>query len=350
MEGNIIYSLLGNNFVGYSVSAILIILFITVYALIAILAELKISAWMQRRYGPWRNTWHGVGQPLIEVFKLLQKENVTPDRADKVLFNLAPFIVFIGALMAFAVIPFGEIFIPSDLNIGIYYAFAVSAFGVVGIIVGGWSSHNKYSLLGSMRAASQMVSYEIPISICLLAVATLNNSLDMSAIVSNQSGFFWNWNVFGGSGDVSKLIILPFTLALFIMYFIATLAETNRTPFDLPEGESELVAGYSVEYSGMKFAMFYLAEYTNMFIVSALMTVMFLGGWNSPFGDFLNYTWLQPIWFILKAFGIVVLQIIVRWTLPRLRVDQLMHTTWKVLLPFGLVCFFVIALYSMVIL
>ncbi len=347
MEGNIIYSLLGNNFIGYAVSAIIVILFITVYSLIAILAELKISAWMQRRYGPWRNTWHGVGQPLIEVIKLLQKENVTPDRADKVLFNLAPFIVFMGALMAFAVIPFGELLIPSSLNVGIFYVFAVSAFGVVGIIIGGWASHNKYSLLGSMRAAAQMVSYEIPISICLLSIAALNGSLDMQTIISSQSGWFWDWNIFGGSGDITKLFILPFTLALFIMYFIATLAETNRTPFDLPEGESELVAGYSTEYSGMKFAMFYLAEYTNMFIVSALITVMFLGGWNSPFGDFLNYSWLHPVWFVGKAFGIVVLQIIVRWTLPRLRVDQLMHTTWKVLVPLSIVCFFAIALYTM---
>ncbi|NLJ14969.1 MAG: NADH-quinone oxidoreductase subunit H [Ignavibacteria bacterium] len=347
MDTNIIYSLLGENFVSYAIMAIIIILFITVYALIAILAELKISAWMQRRYGPWRNTWHGVGQPLIEVFKLLQKENITPDRADKFLFNLAPFVVFMGALMAFAVIPFGELFIPSDLNVGIFYAFAVSAFGVVGIIIGGWSSHNKYSLLGSMRAAAQMVSYEIPIAICLLSIATLNGSLNMETIVVAQSGWFWDWNIFGGAGGATKLFVIPFTLSLFIIYFIASLAETNRTPFDLPEGESELVAGYSTEYSGMKFAMFYLAEYTNMFIVSALITVMFLGGWNSPFGDFLNYVWLQPAWFIAKAFGIVVMQIIIRWTLPRLRIDQLMYTSWKVLVPCGLFCFLGVALYSM---
>ncbi len=350
MEQNIIYSFLGDNFLGYSVAAICIILFITVYALLAILSELKISAWMQKRYGPWRNTWHGIGQPLIEVIKLLQKENITPYRADKILFNLAPFIVFMGALMAFAVLPIGEMFIPSSINVGLFYAFAVSAFGVVGIIIGGWASHNKYSLLGSMRAASQMVSYEIPISICLLSVATLSGSLDMQTIVSGQNGWFWDWNIFGGnSASLSKLLVLPFTLALFIIYFISSLAETNRNPFDLPEGESELVSGYSTEYSGMKFAMFYLAEYTNMFIVSALVTVMFLGGWNSPFGDYLNASWMHPIWFVAKAFGIVILQILIRWTLPRLRVDQLMYTTWKVLVPCGLICFFAVALYSMLI-
>lgn len=349
METNIIYSLLGENIVGYAVCAIIIILFITVYALAAILAELKISAWMQRRVGPWRNTYHGIGQPLIEVIKLLQKEDTTPLAADKLLYNIAPFIVFMGCLMAFAVLPLGQIFIPSGLNVGLFYAFAVSAFGVVGIIIGGWSSHNKYSLLGAMRAAAQMVSYEIPISICLLSIAVLTSSLDMSVIVSSQNGWFWNWNLFGGNGGVERIAIIPFTLALFLIYVVATLAETNRTPFDLPEGESEIVAGYGTEYSGMKYAMFYLAEYANMFVVAALVTVMFLGGWNSPFGDFLNQSYLQPIWFIAKAMGIVIFQIIVRWTIPRLRVDQLMHVTWKVLVPCGLLCFFAVALYVMLV-
>ena len=349
MENNIIYSLLGENIVGYAACAVVIILFITVYALGTILAELKVSAWMQRRVGPWRNTYHGIGQPLIEVIKLLQKEDTTPERADKLLYNIAPFIVFMGTLMAFAVLPLGgQIFIPSGLNVGLFYVFAVSAFCIVGIIIAGWASHNKYSLLGAMRAAAQMVSYEIPISICLLSIAVLASSLDMSVIVDGQSGWFWNWNLFGGSGGIESLFILPFTLGLFLIYFIASLAETNRTPFDLPEGESEIVAGYSTEYSGMKYAMFYLAEYANMFVVSALITVMFLGGWYSPFGEFLNQPYLQPIWFIGKAMGIVIFQIIIRWTLPRLRMDQLMHVSWKVLVPCGLVCFLAIAFYVMI--
>ena len=347
MEQNIIYDIFGNNIFGYGVVAIIIIIFITIYALAAILAELKISAWMQRRVGPWRNTYHGIGQPLIEVIKLLQKEDTTPASADKPLYNLAPFIVFMGALMAFAAIPFGAYFIPTGINIGLFYIFAVSAFGVVGIIIGGWASHNKYSLLGAMRAAAQMVSYEIPISICILSIATLTNTLDMSVIVNGQNGGFWNWNLFGGSGGLETLFILPFTLALFLIYFVASLAETNRTPFDLPEGESEIVAGYGTEYSGMKYAMFYLAEYANMFVVSALVTVMFLGGWNSPFGEILNQPWLQPIWFVAKAMGMVVIMIFIRWTVPRLRIDQLMHTTWKVLVPCGLVCFLAVAFYSM---
>jgi NADH-quinone oxidoreductase subunit H len=192
-----------------------------------------------------------------------------------------------------------------------------------------------------------MVSYEIPISITLLSICVLTGSLDMSVIVNSQNGWFWNWNVLGGGAGIEKIWIIPFTLALFLIYFTSSLAEANRTPFDLPEGESEIVAGYSTEYSGMKYAMFYLAEYANMFVVSSLVTVMFLGGWNSPFGDFLNQAWLQPLWFIAKAMGLVVFQIIVRWTLPRLRVDQLMHVTWKVLVPIALVCMLVISLYSM---
>ena len=347
MENNIIYSLFGNNVFGYAIVVVLIILFITIYALGAILAELKISAWMQRRVGPWRNTYHGIGQPLIEVIKLIQKEDTTPAAADKPLYNLAPFVVFMGALMAFAALPFGERFIPTGINVGLFYVFAVSAFGVVGIIIGGWASHNKYSLLGAMRAAAQMVSYEIPISICILSIAVLSNSLDMAVIVKGQGGGFWNWNLFGGAGGWHTLYIMPVTIALFFIYFIAALAETNRTPFDLPEGESEIVAGYGTEYSGTKYAMFYLAEYANMFVVSALVTVMFLGGWQSPFGDFLNNTWLQPFWFIGKAMSLVIFMIIIRWTLPRLRIDQLMHTTWKVLVPIGLVCLILVAFYGM---
>jgi NADH-quinone oxidoreductase subunit H len=353
LNDNFVYSLVGENIIAYGVIAVIIILFITVYALAAILAELKISAWMQRRVGPWRNTFHGIGQPIIEVIKLLQKENVTPERADKLLFNIAPFIVFMGTLMAFAAIPFAPRFIPSELNVGLYYVFAVSAFCVIGIILGGWASHNKYSLLGALRAAAQMVSYEIPISIVLLSMAVLAGSLEMREIVNSQNGWFWNWNIFGGAeGGLVKLAVMPFTIGLFIIYFVASLAETNRVPFDLPEGESELVAGYSTEYSGMKYAMFYLAEYANMFVVAALITVMFLGGWNSPFGPNLSAAHpdiYQPLWFIIKVAAIIFLQIVIRWTLPRLRIDQLMYISWLVLVPCGLVCLLVVAFYTMMI-
>ena len=353
LNDNFVYSLVGENIVGYIISAVIIIIFITIYALATILAELKISAWMQRRVGPWRNTYHGIGQPLLEVIKLLQKEDTTPSRADKILFNIAPFLVFMGTLMAFAALPFAPRFIPSELNVGLYYVFAVSAFCVVGIIIGGWASHNKYSLLGGLRSAAQMVSYEIPISIVLLSMAVLTGSLEMREIVQSQNGWFWNWNIFGGAeGGLMKLAVMPFTVGLFLIYFTASLAETNRVPFDLPEGESEIVAGYSTEYSGMKYAMFYLAEYANMFVVAALITVMFLGGWNSPFGANLSDAHpdiYQPFWFIIKVAVIIFLQIVIRWTLPRLRIDQVMHVTWKVLVPCGLVCLLVVAFYTMMI-
>lgn len=344
---NFVYDLIGSDIIAFIVVAVLPMLFLLPYALVAILGELKISAWIQERLGPMRTGWKGVLQPLAEVVKLLQKEDITPAAVNKPLFNLAPFVMFAGAYAAYAVIPFSSVFIPSGINIGLFYVFAVSAFGVIAIVMGGWASNNKYSLLGAMRAAAQMISYEIPIAVAILAIATLAGSLDMQQIILKQGGGFWNWNVFGGPGDFTKLWVVPFTITLFVIYFVGSLAEINRVPFDIPEGESEIVAGYHTEYSGMKFAMFFFAEYSNMFIVSAVITVLFLGGWQSPFGDFLNGPIWQSVWFISKAMLFVFLQIWLRWTLPRLRVDQLMYVTWKVMLPISFVAFFAVALWAM---
>ena len=343
MEQNFVYNLLGENYLSILIVAIIPMLFILPYALVAILGELKISAWMQDRLGPMRTGWKGVLQPLAEVFKLLQKEDITPKAVNKPLFNMAPFIMFAGAYGAFAVIPFSSQFVPADINIGLVYVFAVSAFGVISLVMAGWASANKYSLLGAMRAAAQMVSYEIPIAMAILSMATLAGSLDMQVIVNGQGGGFWNWNLFGGAGDMTKLWILPFTFALFLIYFVGSLAETNRTPFDITEGESEIVGGYHTEYSGMKFAMFFFAEYTNMLVVAAILTILFLGGWQSPLGDILNGPIMQVLWFVTKAMCVVLVQIWLRWTLPRLRVDQLMYITWKVMLPISFVCFFAVA-------
>ncbi|MFP4528433.1 MAG: NADH-quinone oxidoreductase subunit NuoH [Candidatus Kapaibacterium sp.] len=347
MEQNFLYDLLGQNLWSALIVAIIPLGFLIVYALIAILGELKIASWVQDRLGPMRTGWKGVLQPLAEVVKLLQKEDITPDAVDKPLFNMAPFLIFMGAFASFAVIPFSPAFVPSGINLGLFYIFAVGSFAVIGIVMGGWASNNKYSLLGAMRSAAQIISYEIPAAMAILSIAALGGSLDLYQINLDQHGWFWNWYVFGGEGSWAKILVWPFSFGLFLIYIIASLAETNRTPFDIPEGESEIVAGYHTEYSGMKFAMFFFAEYANMFVVSALIAILFLGGWNSPFGDFLSGPIWGVFWFLAKSMFFVFVQIWLRWTLPRLRVDQLMYVGWKVLLPFSFVCFLAISLWSM---
>lgn len=347
MEQNFIYNLVQNDIIATVIVTLLPLGFVLIYALVAILGELKIASFVQERLGPMRTGPWGVIQPVAEVVKLLQKEDITPAAANKPLFNLAPFIVFIGAYAAYAVIPFSSAFIPADINIGLFFVFAVGSFAVIGIVMGGWASNNKYSLLGAMRSVAQIISYEIPAGMALLSIAALAGTLDMQQLNQMQSGWFWNWFIFGGEGSWLKLLVIPFTMGLFLIYLLASLAETNRTPFDIPEGESEIVAGYHTEYSGIKFAMFFFAEYANMFVVSALITILFLGGWNSPFGDFMGGPIWGAFWFISKSMFFVFVQIWLRWTLPRLRVDQLMYMGWKVLLPFSFLCFFAIALWAM---
>ena len=341
--------LIGDNLITILIICVIPLLFLLPYALVAILAELKISAWIQDRLGPMRTGPWGILQPIAEVVKLLQKEDITPANASKLLFNIAPYVIFTGSYAAFAVIPFSSSFVPSNINIGIFYLLAVSAFAVVGILMGGWASNNKYSLYGAIRSVAQIISYEIPGAIALLAIVTFAGTMNLQLINQMQSGWFWNWFIFGGPGSAYKLFIIPFMIPLALTYFIATLAETNRTPFDIPEAESELVSGYHTEYSGMKFAMFFFAEYSNMFIVAAILTTLFLGGWNSPFNNFMQGPWWGAFWFITKSFFVVLLQIWIRWTVPRLRVDQIMYLSWKVLLPISIVCFFALGLYRMLV-
>ncbi|HZV13535.1 MAG TPA: NADH-quinone oxidoreductase subunit NuoH [Candidatus Kapabacteria bacterium] len=331
--------LLGNDAIPIVVVCALPLVFILVYALIAILGEMKISAWMQDRVGPMRTGWKGTFQPFADILKLMQKEDTTPSAVDKFLYNMAPYIVFIGAYAAFAALPFSSAYMGATLNVGIFYIVAISSLAVVGILMAGWASNNKYSLYGAIRSVSQIISYEIPAGLAILCVVMIAGTLDLNQISAIQSGGIQNWFIFGGPFPMEKrLLLLPVMIVLFIIYYITSLAETNRTPFDIAEGESELVAGYHTEYSAMKFAIFFLAEYANMFAVSAVAATLFFGGWQSPFGEVLGGPVWGIMWFVLKSFFFVFVQIWLRWSLPRLRVDQLMSVCWKFLLPFTLVC------------
>lgn len=314
-----------------------VISFVFLFALFAVWFERKVSAWMQDRLGPMETGgFQGWLQTIADAFKLLLKEDVIPKFADHPLFRMAPYLVFVGTLGAFVVIPFGVQFIGADLNLGLYYVIAISSLVSIGILMAGWSSNNKWSLFGAMRSAAQIISYEIPIGLSLLVPAVIAGSLSMQALVMGQDGGFWNWNV---------LRAPPFGLLAFVIYFWASVAEVNRIPFDIPEGESELVAGYATEYSGMRYAMFFLAEYANMFVVSAIAATLFLGGWSAPF-PFLSFI-PGPIWFVGKSFVLVFVQMWLRWTLPRLRVDQLMGVCWKVFLPFAFLNLIVVSFWML---
>ncbi|NOY89122.1 MAG: NADH-quinone oxidoreductase subunit NuoH [FCB group bacterium] len=289
---------------------------LSVVALFLVWWERKISGHIQQRYGPMRNGWHGWYQTIMDGMKLLLKEDIKVVTRDKPVFFWAPIIAFVAAFVAYVVIPFGKGLIVADLNIGILYILAVTTFTVISLFMAGWGSHNKYALLGGMRSAAQVVSYEVPMVVSILTVIVFTGSLSMVDIVNSQSGIFFNWFIFR----------LPFGPIAFLTYITAATAEANRTPFDIPEAEQELVAGYNVEYSGMKFAMFFLAEFINMFTVAAIATTLFLGGWHGA----ILPSWL---WFLIKTLSIVLLLMLFRWTYPRLRVDQLMEFAWKFLVP-----------------
>ncbi|HKK72031.1 MAG TPA: NADH-quinone oxidoreductase subunit NuoH [Candidatus Krumholzibacteria bacterium] len=294
-------------------------------ALFFVWLERKVAGYIQSRYGPmYVGRYHGALQTIADALKLLRKEDIWPTEADKFLWRLAPILVFTGAFLSFVVLPFGPNWVGADMDIGLLYLFATSGLVVMGILAAGWGSNNKWSLYGAMRGAAQVVSYEIPLGLAVLPVVMATGSLNLIEIVERQGGGIWTWNVFGG---------LPLVGAItFVVYLISSLAEVNRTPFDLPETESELVSGYNTEYTGMKFAFFFLGEYAEMFVVSAIAVTVFLGGWyiGIPAVDAFMPA---PLVFIVKSVFLVFVQIWLRWTLPRLRVDQLMHVCWKVLIP-----------------
>ena len=303
------------------------------------LAERRICAWMQDRLGPNRVGPQGLLQPAADGLKNLLKEETLPAQADKVLFMLAPAMSFVPALLTFAVIPFatplptpwGDVdMVVANLPVGFLYVLAFGSLGVYGIVLAGWASNNKYSLLGGLRASAQMISYEIAMGMSTVAVLLLAGNVTLTDVVAKQSQSLFTWNVF------------PLSLAFFV-FIVAAFAETNRLPFDLPEAEGELIAGYHTEYSAMKFSMFYIAEYSNMVTASALMTTLFFGGWDIPFTTWDNTPPWSPLKTLLtlgvfsfKVLVFLFLYIWVRWTLPRFRYDQLMALGWKVMLPLAL--------------
>lgn len=294
-----------------------------------VLMERKVMAWAQARLGPMRVGPHGLLQAIVDPIKLILKEDITPSKADKWVFTLAPIMSLVPALVVFSVVPFGfdPLYYISDINVGLLFILAVTSIGVYGIILGGWASNSKYPLLSSLRASAQLISYEIAVSITLVSVILTAGTLNLIEIVESQR-----------DAGVWFAFVQPVAL---VLVFIGGLAETNRMPFDLPEAETELTGGFHTEYSGMRFALFFLAEYANIIVISAVVAIIFLGGWLRPFPnvEFLAFLDLVPgwIWFILKIFLFLYVFIWLRATLPRYRYDQLMHLGWKVLIPIALI-------------
>jgi NADH-quinone oxidoreductase subunit H len=295
--------------------AVVIFTFLAVVAaMLGVLLERKIGGWIQSRLGPKHVGPQGLLQTIADTVKLLQKEHIAPRAADVAIFNTAPLIVAVAGLLDWIVIPFGPGLVVRDLNIGVVFFAAMASLTVVGILVGGFASNNKYALLGGLRSASQMISYELPLAAALIAVAMQAGTLSTVVIVNAQAERGW-------------FVFLQFPA--FVIFLIAATAEVNRVPFDLPEAESELVAGYFSEYTGMRFALFQLGEYAEMFAMAAMATTLFLGGWRGPL--------LPPIvWFFIKMYLVVFFLMWTRWTFPRLRLDQLLNLSWKLLLPAGL--------------
>ena len=339
-----LHSFMSPGMVIFTELVIIGVAFLTFYAIVGLFlvyAERKVCAFMQNRVGPNRVGPFGIFQTVADLIKLLFVELVNIKKADKLLFNIAPFIVIIASFMAMAAIPFSKGLHAIDLNIGVLYVMAVSSMGVIGVLLAGWSSNNKYSLIGAMRSGAQIVSYELSVGLSLITMVVLAGSMQLSVIIEAQRN---GWFIFTGH--------IPAFIA-FVLFIIAGIAETNRGPFDLAEAESELTAGFHTEYSGIKFAFFFLAEYINMFIIASIAATVFLGGWM-PFhvGGWHGFNhvmdFIPPfIWYIGKTGVIIFIMMWFKWTFPRLRIDQLLTLEWKYLLPINLVNVLLMALITL---
>jgi NADH-quinone oxidoreductase subunit H len=299
-------------------------------AAILVFVERRVAGRMQSRVGPNRVGPQGILQSVADGIKLLLKEDIIPDLADKPLFRLAPYLVFLGAFLAFVVIPFSSKIVVADFDVSIFYLLAVESLVVVGVVMSGWASNNKWSLLGGMRAAAQIISYEVPVSMTVLMVVLVTGSMSVQGIIGAQGAWPWEWLIFKS----------PFTFVAFFILFTGSLAEGNRTPFDIPEAESELVSGYNTEYSGFRFSIFFLAEYANLYLIGSLATILFLGGWQAE--PLVKLLGVQESWarhllefatYFSKVAALMFVVIQLRWTLPRVRIDQLMSLCWKYLVP-----------------
>jgi NADH-quinone oxidoreductase subunit H len=347
--------------------------FLLIYTIVAIYAERKISAFIQDRLGPMEVGYYGIAQTIADLLKLIQKEDIVPAKADKFIFKIAPLIIFTSVFAGFVVLPLAPSWSGAGISSGLFFLLAIVSLDVIGILMAGWSSNNKYSVLGTMRSAAQIISYEVPLGLAVLTVCMVCGSIDLQSISVQQSilspepkylfevpslgirtdiaGGFLNWNI----------VRMPILFISWIIFFIASLAECNRAPFDLPEAESELVAGFHTEYSGFRWAVIMLAEYAMMLLVSILGAVLFFGSWSSPLpniGSIQLATWTtgEPgtlastlwgiFWLLSKSLIFVAVQMWVRWTYPRLRVDQLMNLSWKYLTPVSLGLIVVIAFWK----
>lgn len=315
----------------------IIVIVLPLFAVVAVvtLLERKVVGYMQTRIGPNRVGPRGWGQPLADVVKLMMKEIIIPTQSNRYLFLLAPVLSLAPALVAWAVVPFDQGVVLANINAGVLFLFAMTSLGIYGILIAGWASNSKYAFFGALRSAAQVISYEIPLGFALVGVLLAANSMNLSQIVLHQSGGLWHWY---------WLPLLP----LFVCYWISAVAETNRAPFDVAEGESEIVAGFHVEYSGMAFSLFFLAEYANMLLVSATASLLFMGGWLSPFQNIPGldhlFAWVPGFaWFFLKMAFFMYLYFWMRATFPRFRYDQIMRLGWKVLIPITLAWLLVVA-------
>lgn len=331
--------------------------------MVSVYAERKISAFIQDRLGPMEVGKYGWKQSFADIIKLVQKEFIVPTAADKVLFTIAPIIIFLAVYLGFAALPWSVGLVPANMNIGVFYVFAIISIEALGILMAGWGSNNKYSLLGAVRSVAQMVSYEIPAGFAIISAVMIAGSLDLQVINFEQGILakqelkflgFLNVNEIGGI-LAWNIFQAPHLIIAYVIYFIASLAECNRAPFDIPEAESELIGGFHTEYTGLRFAFIFLAEYAMMFLVAMFGVTLFLGGWNTPlpnigFFKLAEYTtgiYWGIFWVLGKSLLVVAAQMWIRWTLPRLRVDQLMSLCWKILTPLAFACLVISGLWKL---